>query len=475
MTINIKKIKQLPQGVKASIAFFFASVISKGIVYITTPLYTRLLTTDEYGQVSVYTTWLNLFGIVAMFCLSYGVFNNGMIDYPEKRDDYSFSMLILSNIITVCFSALLLCLYPLIKSQLGLEPPLLILMCLSFLFQPAYNFWTARQRYELKYKMTVIWTILTGLLSTLISVIAIICTSDNRFYARIFGAEMTLIVIYIGFYIYLAVKNSFKINTCYWKSALIFNLPLIPHYLSTYLLGSSDKLMISYLIDDSATAYYTVAYSVAAIATTVWSAINSSLIPFTYEKCRDKNYKAISAITMPLLTVFAVVCILVIMLAPEVVAIMATADYMEAVYVIPPIIGGVFFQVQYFIYANIVYYYKRPKYVMYASVTSTVFNIVLNYLFIPKFGYAAAGYTTLICYMLQASIDYLALKKIVKEKVYNMRYLGILSLGVIITSLISAMIYDHTLIRYAVVLTSIILCIIFRNKIIGIIKTVRNK
>ena len=103
----IAKIKNMPPAAKASIAFFLSSLVTKGISYIVTPIYTRLLTEAQYGQVSVFMTWLEIFGIIAMFCLSYGVFNNGMVDHPEKRSEFSFSMLILSNIITLCFSGIL--------------------------------------------------------------------------------------------------------------------------------------------------------------------------------------------------------------------------------------------------------------------------------------------------------------------------------------------------------------------------------
>ncbi|MBR2489711.1 MAG: oligosaccharide flippase family protein, partial [Clostridia bacterium] len=84
----LNKIKNLPAGVKASVAFFFASVITSGIAYIVTPIYTRLLSPEEYGQTSVFLTWVQVFGIIAMFCLHYGVFNNGMLDYKDKRDDF---------------------------------------------------------------------------------------------------------------------------------------------------------------------------------------------------------------------------------------------------------------------------------------------------------------------------------------------------------------------------------------------------
>ncbi len=471
----LNKFKNMPQAVKASVAFFFASIITKGIAYITTPLYTRLLTDAEYGQVSVYLTWVQIFGTIAMFCLSYGVFNNGMVDYPEKRDDYSFSMLILSNIITLAFTAILLCVYPLIREVVGVDYPLVILMCVSFLFQPAYNFWNARQRYELKYKYTVIWSIVSAILSPLVAVLCILFCDDNRLYARLFGAEITLIVIYMAFYVYLFFKNKGKLNVGYWKDAILFNLPLIPHYLSTYLLSSLDKIMISNLIGDEATAYYSVAHSVAAVVLVVWTAINSSLIPYTYEKCKTDNYAAISKVTMPILTAFAVICGMLIMMAPEVVAVMAPASYNEAIYAIPPIVGGVFFQVHYYIYANIVYYYKRPRYVMVASISATVLKIVLNYFCIKYWGYLAAGYTTLICYLVQAVIDYFAMRKVVGQKVYNMRFIGGLSLAFTVVALVSNFIYDYIWLRYAILVGLMLLCVIFRKKIINLIKEMKKK
>ena len=471
----LNKIKGLPQGAKASIAFFLASLITKGIGYITTPLFTRLLSPEEFGQASVYLTWVHIFGIVAMFCLSYGVFNNGMVDYPESRNEYAFSMLILSNIITVCFSGILLGLYPYIKDWLGMDLPLVILMCVLFLVQPAYSFWTAKERYELKYKWTVIWTILSAFLSPAIAIVCILLSDNQKLYARLFGAEVTLIVIYIFFYIYLIIKANGKIDTRYWKAAFLFNLPLIPHYLSTYLLGNSNKILISFLVSDSAAAYYSVAYSVAAVVTIIWTSINTSLIPYTYEHCKKADYKPISKITLPILTMFAAACGFLIMLAPELVAIMATSNYMEAIYVIPPTIGGIFFQVQYYIYANIVYYHKKPTYVMIASISATIMNILLNYICISKFGYLAAGYVTMACYLLQATIDYFAMKKVVGERVYNMRFIGLLSLLMVAVSLLSNLIYGYMWIRYAIIAVILILAIVFRNKILALLKTIKTR
>lgn len=469
------KISSMPPGLKSSIALFTASLVTSGISYIVTPIYTRMLSPSEYGLTSMFMTWHHLFGIVAMFCLSAGVFNNGMIDFPKHRDDYSYSMLMLSNLITAAFSVVIIALYPLIGSVLKVDFPLLLLMCASFFFMPAYNFWTARQRYEYKYKYMFLWSLLCAFLSPLTAVLCILMFPHHRLYARLFGAQCSLMVIHIIFYVYLGMKNKFKLNTKYWRFALKFNLPLIPHYLSTYLLGSSDKIMITNLISEAANGYYSVAHSVASVATIMWSAVNASLVPYTYENCKKKNYNAIAKVTNVILTAFAVGCLLIIMMAPEVVAIMATKEYMEAIYVIPPIIGGVFFQVQYFLYANVVYYYKKPKYVMIASLTATVLNLVLNYIFISRFGYLAAGYTTIFCYVVQAAIDFIAMRSVAKHNVYDMKYIGILSSAVIIVSLLSNLIYDYRIVRYAIVLICLIVAFIYRKKFINNFMIVKNK
>lgn len=472
----LHKINKLPLGVKASIAYFFANLFSKGIAYLTTPVYTRLLTSEQYGQVSVFLTWLEIFGIVAMFCLSYGVFNNGMVDYPNDRDDFSLSMLALSNTITIIFSILLFGLFPYIEKYLHIGRPLLLLMCIIFFFHPAYNFWYTRQRYEMKYKKTLIWSMISAIISPVFAISAIMIFGEsNRLYSRIFGAEIPLLLIYIGFYFYLAKKNKFRINTKFWKGAFLFNLPLIPHYLSTYLLSSSDKLMISYIVNDSATAYYSVAHSVAAVVFIVWNAINGSLVPYTYEKCKIKDYKSISNVTLPLLLLFACISVGLVMMAPEIVRIMASESYHEAIYIIPPIVGGVFFQVQYSIYANIIYYYKKPVYVMIGSITATISNLILNYVFISKYGYFAAGYTTIFCYGLQAVIDYIGMKMTVNEEIYNMRFILLLSLTVIAFSCLSPLTYDFIYLRYLILTTLIIIGIIFRNKIFGMLSIIRRK
>ena len=212
----IDRFKNSSPGVKSSLAFAVASAVSAGISYLTTPIFTRMLSSAEYGEVTVYLTWQSIFAIVAMFSLNYGVFNNGMMDYSDDRDNYSFSMLGLSNVVTICFGLIILLGKVTVPSLIVIEDKYLLLMFTVFLFQPAYNFWLARQKYEYNYKPALIASICIAVLGPLVSVIAVVY-SDDKVAGRIFGLEGTLLLIYLFFFIRIGSKSHWRCKPSYWK------------------------------------------------------------------------------------------------------------------------------------------------------------------------------------------------------------------------------------------------------------------
>lgn len=459
----------LPKAVIASFVFFIMRVIEKSLVFITSPIYTRMLSQDKYGEISLFLSWQSMLGIVAMFCLSCGVFNNGMIKYEQDRDSYSFSILILSNVITLVCGIVLFLAYPYIQPILGIDIPLLSLMFLIFFIQPAFNFWMSRQRFEYKYKAMSVIVTTSAVLSSVSAIALIRLCPEHGVYARLFGGFSIFIIVYCFFYVYIVFKAKWHLNINYWKSTLLFNLPLIPHYLSEHILNNSNRIIIASFVGNAAAAKYSLAYTIGLAVTIVWSSINSSLIPYTYEKCRNRDFASLASVTNAIVFLYSIVCGILILFAPEMLMLMAPSSYAECVYIIPPIVGGVFFMSMYFIFANVIFYYKQPKYVMYASVTSALLNVGLNYILIPMYGYFTAGYTTLACFIMQAIFDYFAMKKVVRQNIYNIRFLLILGICVSCLCLLSSFLYYNNFIRYALIATLSIALFIFREKVMTVI------
>lgn len=450
-------------------------MIQKGLSLITSPIFTRLLSTSEYGEVSLFFSWYEIFVIFTGLCLSKGVFNNGMMDFRNDRESFTLSMYFLTFISTSVIGTIVTIFCVKFYNFMNLPVKLILYMFVLLAFEAALSLWTVRNRFEYKYKATAVVTILIAVISPVCGVLAIYLFPEDKVVARIFGARNIFLVAYIVVLIYLIHKAHGKFKTSYWKYALKFNLPLIPHYLSLQILNHMDRIMISSIINNSAAGIYNVAYNGAAIVKIFWQSVNASLIPWTYKKCESKDFKRLSDLTEVLIFGYGLICVIFMFLAPEIMKILAPGSYHEGIYVIPSVIAGVFFSSLYYIFANVVYYYKQPKYVMIASITSAVLNIVLNAIFIPVFGYLAAGYTTMIAYIVQVIIDYWAMRRIVKQNIYDMKFMLFMSFGVIATGITLSFLYRFTIIRLVLFVLFVCYSSFYLRKNMSILKTFLGK
>lgn len=453
---------ELPVTAKASLVFLIVNLLQKGIAFIINPIFVRLMSPEEFGQTTVYYTDYELVGTIAMFALSAGCFDVGMQDNKEDRNCFSFSVLVLSNVITIITALVIAILFPYISTYLRLSKILLWTMVAGFLLSPAMGFWSRQERYAFNYRAPAIVTVVSYGLSTIAAVVLVYLSNWNRAEVRVISAFAVMVPVYLFFWIYVARRAKFKVKAEYIKFAFLFNLPLIPHYLSSFVLNSADRIMIANIAGDAEAAFYGLAYSIAVIITMIWTSINSSLVPYYMDKYEKKEYDKISEYVMPILTVFAIICLLIVLMAPEIIRILGTEEYYPAVYIVPSVVCGIFFMALYYIFTNALYYYKKPQYVLIASITAAVLNIILNYYGISRFGYLAAGYTTMICYLVQAFIDCILLKHVVGKQIYNIKYIVGLSSVVIVLGLFSSLLYNFVLIRWIIIFA--LLIIVFKKR-----------
>ena len=112
MNISVKslrtKYRNLPVEVKSTIWFVVCNILQRGISLISTPIFTRLLTTEQYGVYSVYQSWYSIIAVFATLNLYCGVFNNGLTKYPEDRSGFTSAMQGLSTTVTLALAVVYL-------------------------------------------------------------------------------------------------------------------------------------------------------------------------------------------------------------------------------------------------------------------------------------------------------------------------------------------------------------------------------
>lgn len=483
MTKAIKKLlvkyKEIPVAVKASIWFVVCSVLQRGISFITVPIFTRLMTTSQYGVYSTYVSWYTILIVFTSLNLYYGVFNNAMINFENQRDRYISSMQGLVTVITGIFFIVYLLFREFFNNFLGMTTPLVLLLFIELLVTPALQFWTVHNRFAYKYKSIVAVTLFKSIINPILGIIFVLL-SEEKDVARI--ATIVLVeVIVCGFVaIYQFFKGKCFYDLKFWKYALVFNIPLIPHYLSGTILNQGDRVMISQMVGNTEVAFYSVANNIGQLMNIVTSAIASSFTPWVYQKLKEKDVSEIPRVTNLLLLLMAALVSILMFLAPELMAIIAAPEYAEAVYVIPPIAASVFFVFTYNIFSNVEFFYGVRRYVTIGSISAACANLVLNWIFISLYGYYAAGYTTLFCYIIYGLSHLWFSKKVLKENniptgAFDSRVVLGLSAIVIALVVLQNFLYPHRVIKNILILIVLLVMMWKRKFIISEFKKLRSK
>ena len=473
MNVLINKYKNLSGTVRASFWFLVATFFQRGISVITTPIFTRLMSTAEYGQYNVFLSWMDIFTIFVSLKLYAGVFSAGYVKFEENRNKFAASLQGLCFTLTLIWVVIYIVFKDIFNQMTSLSTVQTFAMFSMIWTTSIFSFWSVEQRTDNKYIQLIVVTIIVSVLKPLLGII-LVTNTDDKVTSRILGLAVVEFIVYIALFIRDIYKGKTFFDKKYWLYALGFNIPLIPHYLSMAILNSSDRIMIKKLVGKSAAGIYGLAYSISMIMTLFNTALIQTLEPWIFKKIKNKATRDIDKVVYMAMAIIAIVNIILIAFAPEAVRIFAPKEYYDAIWVIPPVAMSVFFMFSYSMFATFEFYYEKKKYISISTLCGAMTNIVLNYIFIKIFGYQAAGYTTLVCYMIYALLHYFVMRKVckeeLKEKVFDEKMLMLISGTFLGLGFILLITYNSIYVRYSIIVLLIIVTICNYKRIRNVIK-----
>ena len=466
MIANLKScFTTLSPAKKSAIVYMVGSYIQYAIAFLVTPLFSRLLTTGEFGLVATYNSWVEMIGPVATLSLYAGFFNVGMMDYENDRDSFTSSMLGLSFVSASIAMILFLIANVVFPTVIGLPISLMILLVVYFFVFPAARFWMARERFEYRYKKLFLVTMSIAFIAPAGGLLCVFLSRGNLGVAKLYGTNFIHVLLGLFFIAVLMSRSKQLFNKERWKVALVFSIPLIPHYLAMHILAASDRVMINSIDGNDKAGIYGMAYTAATVITAAWTAINGSLTPYAYEKIKKRDFKPMANVATTCIIGFSVVCLLVCVVAPEMIMILGGEKYTESIKLLPPLLAAVVFMEMYNLFSLIEFYNKKTTLVMMATVAAAAINVALNFICIRKFGYQAAAYTTLICYILYCLFHYINMRRIEKEKIYNSILLIVFSAVYVALCFACLYIYDYPFVRYGILIVAMIAVLVNRKRI----------
>lgn len=382
---------------KASTYYLIGNLFNKGIAFLTVPIFTRILSTTDYGIVTTYNSWVSILSMVMGFAIYMGI-RAAFIDYSDDIDDFmsvATTFTILSGAIVCLFigvGALL------IKVDLGLT--IITLCLLQGLASALVQNYSMYLTMQYKYRFRTALMILPNLVSVVFSVIAILFILKTDLFM---GRIVPNVLVNVGFGL-LTVALVYKKSRVFFKReyinyALKISAPLVLHGIALSILSQSDRTMITVLADASQTGIYSLIYNFAMIATVITTSFEGVWVPWFTENLKKREIGQINVLVKDYINLMTYAMITVVLVGPEVVKILASIKYWVGINIIPPIVLANYIIFAYTLYVNIEHFHKKTAYITVNTVIAATVNFVLNYIFIGKFGYVAAAYTTLVSYL----------------------------------------------------------------------------
>ena len=465
----IEKYKDSSVIFKASIWFVLVTVVDNCISIITQPFVNRILTVDQVGTFNVYTTWATIFQIIATFNLFCGVYEVFLVDDKDKQKQVRGSLCLLSTIITTVFFAFIAVFIDPVSQALGLKPAYLVVMYFFILSQEIVQFYIVPLRFNYKYIQYSIFVVGLFFIKSILTVALSYIMVDDRVLGRILGLALPSFVASTVLFVIMMRSTKKEYLTSYWKQGVKFNLPLVPHYLSSVVLASSDKVMIQNLVSEYYVGLYSVVYSFSCLSNIIFTAINNSYTPWAYNAIKEENCTELKKKTNSIILVSVLFSILMMLLAPEGIYILGGEKYLEAISIVPILVLGAFLSSFYFIFSNVEFINKKANMVFPITVLGAGTNIALNWILIPKLGYEAAAYTTVIGYLVIAFCHYYYSYRIAKKNLFDMKFIASMLVALFIASVLCIFIYRTSLwIRYLLIATFLVTVIFLLKKYLGL-------
>jgi O-antigen/teichoic acid export membrane protein len=204
----------------------------------------------------------------------------------------------------------------------------------------------------------------------------------------------------------------FKFNFALWKEMVIYSLPLIIVGMGGMVNEVFDRLMLRWWQPGSVTfkeeqvGIYSACYKLAILITLFIQAFRLGAEPFFFKQAEGQNPQKVYARVMKFFVIVITLMFLVVSLYLDIWKIFIAPAYWSGLKVVPVLLlANIFLG----IYYNLSIWYKltnKTSTGAYITLAGTVITIVVNYIFIPYYGFVACAWATFLCYFTMMVLCY---------------------------------------------------------------------
>lgn len=396
-----------------TVIIMFGKMCTQFLSFLLLPLYTSLLSTEEYGTFDLVITIVSLCMPFIFWQIEDAIFRF----LVEARNDEEKKISIVSTVFKfvikhiIVVSIIYMCIYKF------LNPSYRVFLYLNFVC-------TYLATFSLQIVRGLGKNIVYSMGSFLSASISVVC---NVLFIAVLHmrAEGMLLALCVGnvtcfVYVMYATKIHRYLN---WKMTdanmlremLKYSLPMIPNLLAWTVIATSDRLILTAFLGAGATGIFSVAHKFPSIFSTVYGIFNLSWTESVTLHLKDADGTIFVTKTInSMYSLFSAVAIGIVACMPFVFPVLVNSNYQEAYNQIPILILGTMFNVIVGLLSVIYIALKQTSQIAKSSVFAAIINVVVNLILVKQIGIYAASLSTVIAYAILALYRYVDIQKYVK-------------------------------------------------------------
>ncbi len=411
----------LKSFVKDTFIYGLAVVLPRLINFLLVPLYTGVFKNNEYSENTEFYVVVAFFNVV----LSYGMETSFFRFFSKHKEKQKVLSTALISVITstILFAVLLFSFKAQISEALRINPEFYVLLVSIILIEAlivipfAYLRVTGRPVRFATIKIINV-LVIVGLNIAFLSksfgiqglqdVFTVSEKVEYTFIANLLASIVVLILVSPYFF-----KTKWQFDTTIFKQMLKYGLPIMVAGLAFVINENFDKWFIPEALGQDINGAYSACYKIAVFMTLFIQAFRMGAEPFFFNHAKAENAKANYATILKYFTICGALGLLLVTVFIDVVTpiIIKNQSYLIALDIVPIVLLA---NLCLGIYHNLSIWYKltdQTHYGMYISLIGALVTIVFNMIFIPKIGFMASAYTTLLAYGFMMIISYVLGRK----------------------------------------------------------------
>lgn len=437
-------------ALKAGLWYVISTFLVKGLSFITTPIFSRLLSKEDYGEFSNFASWQTLLLIITGMEMQNTV-ARAYYDFKDEFDGYVSSVTVTSCVVTLALYSVFLALGDHILQIVAIPKEYVHILFFMLMFQSCKQIYMARERTLYRYKSVAAISVINLLIPTLIAVVLVILAEQpSRLSARIYGFYVPSATIGMGCAAVLLLRGKmFRWKHC--RYAVVLALPLVLHYLTAHILTSSNTIVTKLVLGAEAVSPVSISSTTNHILTILLQAVSGALTTWLMDNLEQKNAGAARKGTLLYVAGISTLAIGVMLLAPELVMILGGKKYTDAIPLMPGMVTAVLVQSVATLFTIMLTYCKKVTFIGAATGVVAVISVAAKYFLLPYFGVQLLPVVNILAFGILLVVGFLLVRRFGYGKFVHFKGIAAIVFGVLVAMVGCFFLYRSTLVRYCVI------------------------